>query len=61
MRGALTVECEKDGYQLGRTTLEPAIDDHAKFELPMGYLIDAVSGARYRYPSSVTVEMITQK
>jgi hypothetical protein len=54
----LTVECRREGFATTQATLKPGIDSHAKFELPTGYLVDYLSGARYRYPSAVTVEMI---
>ena len=57
----LTVECRREGFATAQTTLTPGIDSHAKFELPTGYLVDYLSGARYRYPTSVIVEMIAER
>lgn len=57
----LTVECRREGFATAQVTLKPGIDKHAKFELPVGYMVDYLSGARYRYPSSVTVEMVAGK
>jgi hypothetical protein len=57
----LTVECRREGFAPAQAIVKPGIDSHAKFELPTGYVVDYLSGARYRYPSSVTVEMVAEK
>ena len=54
----LTVTCHKEGFEPAWVTLEPHIDSHALVELPFGYFVDYMSGARYRYANSVSVTLL---
>lgn len=53
----LTVECRKSGYGVASITVRPVVADSAKYELPLGYMVDAFTGAMFRYPELVSIEM----
>ena len=53
----LSVRCAHPGYESASLTVEPYVQDRAKFETPMGMLIDYLSGARYEYPAQVTLTL----
>lgn len=57
----LTITCDKAGFATASVTLPAEIEDNAKLELPMGYLIDYLSGARYKYAKQVSVDMVASK
>lgn len=57
----LTITCDKAGFATAQVTLPAEIEDSAKLELPMGYLIDFLSGARYKYAKQVSIEMVASK
>jgi hypothetical protein len=57
----LTITCDKAGFATASVTLPAEIEDNAKLELPMGYLIDYLSGARYKYAKQVAIEMVASK
>ena len=45
------------GMLRGQERSQPYVQDRAKFETPMGMLIDYLSGARYEYPAQVTLTL----
>ncbi len=53
----LTAQCASTGFDTTSVTVQAQVQDRAKYELPMGMLIDYLSGARYAYPSQVTVTL----
>ena len=57
----LTITCDKAGFASASVTLPAEIEDNAKLELPMGYLIDYLSGARYKYAKQVTIDMVASE
>lgn len=53
----LTVECRKAGYGVASITIPSVVAASAKYELPLGYMVDAFTGAMFRYPEIISVEM----
>lgn len=53
----LDVLCKRPGYADARESLVPKFDKRARLQGPPGYLIDAASGAMWRFPDSLTVMM----
>lgn len=51
----LTALCESQGLDTASVLVQAYVQDRAKFEMPLGMLIDYLSGARYEYPAQVTV------
>jgi hypothetical protein len=53
----LDVLCKLPDYAEARESLVPKFDKRARLQGPEGYLINAVSGAMWRFPDSLTVMM----
>jgi len=54
---ALNVRCVHPGFQAAVMVVEPQVQARAKYEMPVGMLIDYLSGARYEYPEQVTLTL----
>src|ERR1043166_9784911 len=39
-RSDLSVECSKEGYASGKTTVQSFVSDRARIEMPVGFLVD---------------------
>jgi hypothetical protein len=53
----LSARCAHPGFESASLVVESHVQDRAKYELPMGMLIDYLSGARYEYPAQVTLTL----
>lgn len=51
----LTAQFESQGLDTASVVVNAYVQDRAKYEMPLGMLIDYLTGARYEYPAQVTV------
>jgi hypothetical protein len=56
-KSALTIFCRRDGFQDARQTVTSAFNKRSRFQGPEGMLVDAVSGAMWRFPSTISILM----
>lgn len=54
---ALTVVCRRDGFQETTQIVKSTFNKRSRLQGPEGMLVDAVSGAMWRFPSAISVLM----
>lgn len=54
-RQDLAVSCEKAGFRSGVAQLVSSVSPRSRFQVPLGYAVDGISGAMWSYPSEVPV------
>lgn len=57
-RTVLRVRCAQEGYRPGQADVRPSVSPRSRVQAPLGYAVDGLSGAMWRYPSEVSVEMV---
>lgn len=56
-KSALTVVCRRDGFQETSQTVKSTFNKRSRFQGPEGMLVDAVSGAMWRFPATISILM----
>jgi hypothetical protein len=56
-RKDVQLSCQKQRYRAATVTLQSKFATVSKVQLPLGYLVDGISGALWEYPSKVLVAM----
>jgi hypothetical protein len=53
----MTLRCWAQGFDTTTLQVQASVQERARIGLPMGMLVDYLSGARYEYPSQITVSL----
>jgi hypothetical protein len=56
-KSALTVACHRDGFQDALQMLPSTFNKRSRFQGPPGLLVDALSGAMWRFPERISILM----
>lgn len=56
-KSALRISCRREGFQDASGTLQSTFNKRSRFQGPPGLLVDAISGAMWRFPTAISIPM----
>ncbi len=56
-KSALSVVCRRDGFAEANQTVTSTFNKRSRFQGPEGMLVDAISGAMWRFPAVLSIQM----
>ncbi|MBB5695489.1 hypothetical protein [Muricoccus pecuniae] len=57
-RRNVSIACTLPDGRTADRTISPSYSDYSYVQLPVGYLVDSLSGAMWTYPSEIGVEAV---